>query len=74
MEISISKYSIGDIIKLTSDESVKKRIVLICEPGTFYDETGCSKEIYYYVINIDTNNYPPCPIKESSINKYYTKV
>ena len=74
MEISISKYLINDIIKLNSDETIKKRIIFICDAGTFYDETGYSKEIYYYVIDTNNNIYPPSPMKESSINKYYTKV
>jgi len=71
MQNKVSKYAIGDIIKLNSYESVKKIITDICY--TFYDETGCSKEIYYYIKLLDST-FVASPIKESSIDKYYTKI
>ena len=38
----------------------------------FYDETGKSSEVYYCVTSF-YKNYPPTHIKESDIDKYYTK-
>jgi hypothetical protein len=68
----IPKYSVGDIIKLNEDEKIMKIILYIWDK--FYDETGYSKEIYYTIKNINDDTYPPIPIKESSIDKYYTKI
>jgi hypothetical protein len=72
MENKVPKYSIGDIIKLNEDNTLMKKIILICE--SFYDETGYSKEQYYYVKFINDDSYPPDCMKESSIDKYYTKL
>ena len=72
MENIVNKYLIGDIIKLNEDENFKRKIIYIYH--NFYDETGCSKEIYYNTIILHNNTYPPCPIKEKSIDKYYTKI
>ena len=72
MENTIPKYSIGDIIKLNEDNNLIRKIIFIYD--TFYDETGYSKEIYYNTECINDDKYPPSPIKESSIDKYYTKL
>ena len=72
MSNKVPKYSIGDIIKLNEEEKFIKIILCICY--SFYDETGYSKEIYYYIKCINSDKYPPSPIKESSIDKYYTKL
>jgi len=77
MENKVPKYSIGDIIKLNTDETFKREIICICK--SFYDEMGHydemwdSKEFSYYTRYIDNDNYPPLPMKESSIDKYYSK-
>jgi hypothetical protein len=65
-------YSIGDIIKLNEDEKIMKKILFIS--NSFYDETGLSKEIYYCIKSINDDRYPPSHIKETSIDKYYTKL
>lgn len=72
MEKKEPKYSINDIIKLKEDETFKKIIIYICH--SFYDKDGFAKEVYYYTRHIDNDTYPPLPIKESSIDKYYTKL
>ena len=69
MNTTITKYKIGDIIEHKEDNALKRKIIYIFE--YFYDETGYSKEIYYQTIVIE-NNIPPSPLKESSIDKYYT--
>jgi len=71
MENKVPKYSIGDIIKLITDETVKREILCICK--SFYDEIWDSKEFSYYTRYIDNDNFPPLPMKESSIDKYYSK-
>jgi len=68
----IPNYSIGDIIKLNEDEKIMKIILFISH--SFYDETGLSKEIYYCIRSINVDNYPPSYIKQTSIDKYYTKL
>lgn len=72
MDNIVPKYSIGDIIKLNEDNNLIIKIIFIYD--TFYDETGYSKEIYYNIKCINDDTYPPCPIKEFSIDKYYTKI
>ena len=73
----MQKYSIGDIIKHNEDNSLRRKIIGIFD--IFYDETGVSNEIYYQTIILKNNNttinntYPPCPIKETSIDKYYKR-
>jgi hypothetical protein len=71
MENKVPKYNIGDILKLNEDEKIKQ--IILCISHWFYDETGLRKEVYYYIKRIDDDTYPPSPIKESSIDKYYTK-
>jgi len=71
MEKNIPKYSIDDKIKLNEDKNLIRIIISIFE--IFYDETGYSKEKYYNTKIINNDNYPPCPIKETLIDKYYTK-
>ena len=65
-----TKYSVGDILTLNENENYKRVILFIS--NSFYDETGLSKKVYYFTKQIDTDMYPPCPMKESSIDKYYT--
>jgi hypothetical protein len=72
MENKNPKYSIGDILQHNEDEHLKREI--LCIYTKFYDETGISKEIYYCTQNIVDTSYPPSPIKESALNKYYTKI
>jgi hypothetical protein len=72
MENKEPKYLVGDIIKLNENETFIQQILFIYY--SFYDETGYSKEIYYCIRPIHDNTYPPSPIKESSIDKYYTKL
>jgi hypothetical protein len=67
--MTTAKYKINDIIQHNQDTNLTRKIVFIFD--SFYDETGCSKEIYYQTIVIE-NNIPPTPLKESSIDKYYT--
>jgi len=67
----IPKYSVDMILQLNSDSAVKQKITSICYE--FYDETGISDEVYYYVKLINNDAYPPSPIKESAIDKYYSK-
>ena len=71
MDNNVYKYSLGDIIKLNEDNNFKRIIIAIF--NEFYDETGYSKEIYYNTKCINDDTYPPCPINEFSIDKYYTK-
>jgi hypothetical protein len=73
MNNKLQKYKIGDIIQHNENKTFKRKILFIF--GNFYDETGYSKETYYQTIIIENNNnIPPTPIKESSIDKYYTIV
>jgi hypothetical protein len=72
MEVSAPKYSEGDVIKLKTDETFKRVILFVYD--TFYDETGLSKERYYCTTVIDNSTYSPSPMKESIIDKYYTKI
>ena len=66
------KYKIGDILQLNEDNRFKKKVILVSP--LFYDETGLSEDIYYYVQSVNDDSYPPSPIKESAIDKYYTKI
>jgi hypothetical protein len=68
---NLPKYSVNDIIQHNDYSDLKRKIIFIFE--SFYDETGWSKEIYYQTITIE-NNIPPTPMKESAIDKYYTKI
>lgn len=72
MSNNIPKYSVGDILRLNADEKHIKKILCVCD--MFYDETGYSRETYYYIRCINDDRYPPSPVKESSIDKYYTKI
>ena len=67
--MKLAKYNIDDIIQHNEDTNLTRKIIFIFD--SFYDETGYSKEIYYQTIVIE-NNIPPTPLKESSIDKYYT--
>ena len=67
---SPAHYKIGDMIKLNEDETCINTIVCVCD--SFWDETGYSKERYYYIRRIGDDRYPPSPIKESAIGEYYT--
>ena len=69
MDNKITKYKIDDIIQHNEDKTLKRKILFIFD--YFYDETGYSKEIYYQTIVIE-NNITPMPLKECSIDKYYT--
>jgi hypothetical protein len=72
MSTKIQKYFIGDIIKHNEDNTLRRKIISIYD--IFYDETGISDETYYQTIILDKDNiYPPCPIKETAIDKYYTR-
>ena len=53
-----AKYSVGTILQLNSDNALKQKIISICYE--FYDETGLSDEIYYYVklVNNDNSGIP----------------
>ena len=64
-----AKYKINDIIQHNQDTNLTRKIVFIFD--SFYDETEYSKEVYYLTVVIE-NNIPPMPLKESSIDKYYT--
>jgi hypothetical protein len=66
------KYSVGDKIKLNSDSTFERIIIYIY--SEFYDENGISSEPYYSTKVVNNKTYPPCPIKQSSIDKYYTKI
>ena len=67
--MKLAKYKIYDIIQHNEDTNLTRKIIFIFD--SFYDETGYSEEIYYQTIVIE-NNIPPTPLKESSIDKYYT--
>ena len=67
--MKLAKYKIYDIIQHNEDTNLTRKIIFIFD--YFYDETGYSEEIYYQTIVIE-NNIPPTPLKESSIDKYYT--
>ena len=67
--MKLAKYNIDDIIQHNEDTNLTRKIIFIFD--SFYDETGYSEEIYYQTIVIE-NNIPPTPLKESSIDKYYT--
>jgi hypothetical protein len=66
------KYKEGDIIKLNSDNSVRREIVYVCVCYP-YDEY-MNKEICYYAKMIGDDSYQPVYIEESAIDRYYTKV
>ena len=68
MNNKLAKYKIDDIIQHNEDTNLKRKIIFIFD--SFY-ETEYSKEIYYQTVVIE-NNIPPTPLKESSIDKYYT--
>jgi len=62
------KYCIGDILHHREDNSIKRVVLFIWD--IFYDETGISQEVYYQTNTLE-NTVPPCPMKESDIDKYY---
>jgi hypothetical protein len=72
MSNNVPMYSAGDILQRKEDKTDLKIILYVCD--SFYDETGYSKETYYYVKYINDDRYPPFPMNESSITNYYTKI
>jgi len=66
------KYSIGDKIKLNSDSTFERVITYIY--SGYYDENGIPSQPYYATKVVNNKTYSNCPIKESSIDNYYTKI
>ena len=70
VKMSIPKYAECDIIHHKTEFSIKRKILYVI--GVFYDETGISNDNYYQTVLLANNNYPPSPMSESAIDKYYT--
>jgi hypothetical protein len=69
--MSKPKYAEGDILQHKIEISIKRKIIYVY--SVFYDETGISNDTYYQTTLLGNNEYPPSPISESAINKYYKK-
>jgi hypothetical protein len=70
--IPTEKYAIGDIFHHHMDSSYKIKIIWIF--SVFYDETGYNKDIYYQTRQIHNTEYPPSPMSQSALDKYYIKI
>jgi hypothetical protein len=70
IKMTIPKYAAGDIIHHKTEFSIKRKILYVI--SVFYDETGISNDNYYQTVLVGNNDYPPSPMSESAIDKYYT--
>ena len=63
--MNVAKYSEGDIFIHLEFPNEKRKILYI-----YYEQSM----VYYIIRNMDNDTYPPSPIEETNLDKYYTIV
>ena len=66
-----TKYSIDDILQHNELQNEKRKIIHIYYD--YYEHNNNNKKMFYLIYDLQ-NRYPPCPMEESAIDKYYTKI
>ena len=63
--MNVAKYSEGDIFTHREIPNKQRKILY-----SYYDQSV----VYYMIQNMDNDTYPPSPIEETNLDKYYTIV